>query len=100
MPLRKRALAPLNGHRTESALTSREDAELLAVISAEPLGSDRREAACQVLVQRYSWLVSSCVQQYSGSPEFREDLLQVGYVGLLTAINRFDPRCPSRSGAS
>jgi RNA polymerase sigma-B factor len=83
------------GSAAEPPLASREDAELLAVISTEPLGSDQREAACQVLVQRYSWLVSSCVQQYSGSPEFREDLLQVGYVGLLTAINRFDPELGS-----
>ena len=83
------------GNAAEPPLASREDAELLTVISAEPLGSEQREAACQVLVQRYSWLVSSCVQQYSGSPEFREDLLQVGYVGLLTAINRFDPELGS-----
>jgi RNA polymerase sigma-B factor len=75
----------------EPPLAGREDAELLAMVSAAPRGSEQREAACQVLVQRYSWLVSSCVSHYSGSPEFREDLMQVGYVGLLTAINRYDP---------
>jgi RNA polymerase sigma-B factor len=79
----------------EPPLTGRDDADLLAIISAAPRGSEQRDAACQVLVQRYSWLVSSCVRQYSGSPEFREDLMQVGYVGLLTAINRFDPELGS-----
>jgi RNA polymerase sigma-B factor len=83
------------GDASEPPLASQEDNELLAIISAAPRGSEQREAACQVLVQRYSWLVSSCVQQYSGSPEFREDLMQVGYVGLLTAINRFDPELGS-----
>jgi RNA polymerase sigma-B factor len=33
----------------------------------------------------------SCVQRYTGGPEPVEDLIQVGYVGLLKAINRFDP---------
>jgi RNA polymerase sigma-B factor len=83
------------GSAGEPPLAGLGDTDLLAIVSAAPRGSEQREAACQVLVQRYSWLVSSCVQQYSGSPEFREDLLQVGYVGLLTAINRFDPELGS-----
>jgi RNA polymerase sigma-B factor len=79
------------GDAGEPPLAGRDDDDLLAIVSGASRGSEQREAACQVLVQRYGWLVSSCVQQYSGSPEFREDLMQVGYVGLLTAINRFDP---------
>jgi len=31
------------------------------------------------------------VQRYNRSPEPTEDLMQVGYVGLLKAINNFDP---------
>jgi RNA polymerase sigma-B factor len=42
-------------------------------------------------VERYQKLVRSCVRQYRGSPEPTEDLMQVGYVGLLKAINNFDP---------
>jgi RNA polymerase sigma-B factor len=47
--------------------------------------------ACEILVERYERLVRSCVRQYRGSPEPVEDLMQVGYVGLLKAINNFDP---------
>jgi RNA polymerase sigma-B factor len=42
-------------------------------------------------VDRYGKLVRSCVRQYRGSPEPTEDLMQVGYVGLLKAINNYNP---------
>ena len=42
-------------------------------------------------MDRYQKLVRSCVRQYRGSPEPTEDLMQVGYVGLLKAINNYDP---------
>ena len=42
-------------------------------------------------MERHEKLVRSCVRQYRGSPEPVEDLMQVGYVGLLKAINNFDP---------
>ena len=48
-------------------------------------------AACELLVVRYRYLVRSCVQRYSRGPEPAEVLLQVGYVGLVAAINNFDP---------
>jgi len=48
-------------------------------------------AACELLVGRYRYLVWSCVQRYSCGPESAEDLMQVGYVGLIAAINNFDP---------
>jgi RNA polymerase sigma-B factor len=35
--------------------------------------------------------VWSCVRRYAGGPEPAEDLVQVGYVGLLKAIDNFDP---------
>ena len=53
--------------------------------------SERRAAACGLLVTRYRWLVRSCVRRYLHSPEPAEDLMQVGYVGLLKAIGNFDP---------
>jgi RNA polymerase sigma-B factor len=59
-----------------------------------PLSHDsaERDAICEVLVTRYRALVHSCVRPYRASPEPVEDLIQVGYVGLLKAINNFDPR--------
>ncbi len=72
-------------------LESHEDGELLSIVRSQPRGSDRREAACELLVSRHRGLVRSCVNRYRRSPEPTEDLMQVGYVGLLKAINNFDP---------
>jgi len=83
------ALAPTLGCRAE--LDRLSDDELLVRFRALPRDSHERSAACELLVARYERLVRSCVRQYRGSPEPVEDLMQVGYVGLLKAINNFDP---------
>ena len=83
----KGTLAP--GTRAE--LRRMSDDELLRRFRALPRGSEERAAACEVLVERHEKLVRSCVRQYRGSPEPTEDLMQVGYVGLLKAINNYDP---------
>ena len=67
------------------------DAELLTMIHTLPRGSGARDFACEILVTRYQPLVRSCVLRYRGSTESHEELMQVGYVGLLKAINNFDP---------
>ena len=67
------------------------DNALLAKVRALPRDNELRAAACEILVDRYAKLVRSCVRQYRGSPEPTEDLIQVGYVGLLKAINNYDP---------
>ena len=68
-----------------------EDGELLALTSSLPRSSQVRAAALDLLVARYGKLVRSFVQRYSRSSVSAEDLTQVGYVGLLKAINNFDP---------
>jgi len=79
-------------HRGDRAeLKELSDNALLARIRALPRDSELRAAVCAVLVDRYEKLVRSCVRQYRGSPEPTEDLMQVGYVGLLKAINNYDP---------
>ena len=77
------------GSRAE--LKELSDNALLARIRALPRDSELRAAVCEILVERYQKLVRSCVRQYRGSPEPTEDLMQVGYVGLLKAINNYDP---------
>jgi RNA polymerase sigma-B factor len=67
------------------------DNALLTRLRPLPRGSAERDAICEILVSRYAGLVRSCVRPYLRSPEPVEDLLQVGYVGLLKAINGFDP---------
>jgi RNA polymerase sigma-B factor len=77
------------GFRAE--LSQLPDDELLRRFRALPRGSEPRAAMCEILVKRHEKLVRSCVRQYRGSPEPTEDLMQVGYVGLLKAINNYDP---------
>jgi RNA polymerase sigma-B factor len=79
------------GSQLPGQLDQRSDDELLGMIRSEPAGRAQRAAACEVLVGRYRSLVRSCANRYRRSPEPHEDLMQVGYVGLLKAINNFDP---------
>jgi RNA polymerase sigma-B factor len=81
---------PVRDMRPED-LRACDDAALLTMIQSLPRGSGARDKACEVLVTRYQPLVRACVQRYRGSSEPQEELMQVGYVGLLKAINNFDP---------
>jgi RNA polymerase sigma-B factor len=74
------------------------DRELLALAGSLPPGSRLRAAARELLVSRYSHLVRACARRYSRSPEPAEDLMQVGYVGLLKAIGNFDPAAAGDGG--
>jgi len=77
--------------RMPLGLAGLDDRELLEITRTAPRDSARRDAACELLVKRHRNLVWSCVRRYRGSPEPAEDLAQVGHVGLLKAINNFDP---------
>jgi DNA-directed RNA polymerase specialized sigma subunit len=76
---------------TRQELAELHDRELLGIVSSLPRFSQPRIAACELLVSRYRDLVWSCVQRYRHGPEPIEDVMQVGYVGLVAAINNFDP---------
>lgn len=67
------------------------DHELVRLVQSLPRDSVRRDAACEELVVRYQSLVRRCAPRYRRSPEPQEELMQVGFVGLLKAINNFDP---------
>ena len=75
----------------EAFLDEPPDEELLERCRELPADSAERARAREVLVRRCEPLVRQCVRRYRGSPEPAEDLMQVGYVGLLKAINNFDP---------
>ena len=66
------------------------DQELLSLVHSLPYGDPRRDEASTALIARHGSIVRSCVHRYRGYPE-PEELMQVGYVGLLKAINNFDP---------
>ena len=71
------------------------DAELATLVQSLPSGNIRREQACEALVGRYQPIVRSCVRRYSSTPEIADELMQVGYLGLMKAINNFDPQIGS-----
>ena len=72
-------------------LAGLDDRELLGIVRLLPPASRRRTAARDLLVTRHQGLVRSCVRPYLGRLEPAEDLMQVGYIGLLKAISNFDP---------
>jgi RNA polymerase sigma-70 factor (sigma-B/F/G subfamily) len=83
-------IPPVQQDRMHSDPEEPDDLQLLAVIGSQPRGSEQRDAACEMLVDRYRNLVRSCAMRYGRTAEPAEDLMQVGYVGLLKAINNFD----------
>ena len=80
-------------------LSGLSDRELLDLVRSLPAASPSRAVAYELLVNRHRSLVYSCVQRYRGGPEPAEDLMQVGYVGLVKAISRFDPAVGSKLAA-
>jgi RNA polymerase sigma-B factor len=76
--------------RDEPARPGATDRELARAVQSLPRDDPRREAAFSELVNRYQSLVGACVRRYRSSPEASDDLMQVGYLGLLKAISRFD----------
>jgi RNA polymerase sigma-B factor len=74
-----------------SVLSSLSDDELLTSLGQHPQESADWAAACDLLVRRFTPLVRACARQYRNSPEPVDDLMQVGYVGLLKAITHYDP---------
>jgi RNA polymerase sigma-B factor len=83
---------------TREDLAGLDDRALLSLVQSLPLASQWREAACELLVIRYRGLVRSCVRPYRGSPVPTEDLMQVGYFGLMKAIGHFDPAAGASLG--
>ena len=43
------------------------------------------------LVEQYRWLATYCTRRFTHRGEPRDDLLQVAFLGLVKAVDRFDP---------
>jgi RNA polymerase sigma-B factor len=76
---------------SQQAAAPVEDIDLITIVQALPPGDTRREAAYEELIDRYRSTVHGCALRYALNHEMAEDLIQAGYVGLMSAINRFDP---------
>jgi RNA polymerase sigma-B factor len=72
---------------------------LVQLVQSTPRGSREHDEACEKLIIKYQSLVRSAAQRYRRSPEAQEELMQVGYVGLVKAINNFDPSVGSNLAA-
>ncbi|HJQ41531.1 MAG TPA: SigB/SigF/SigG family RNA polymerase sigma factor [Jatrophihabitantaceae bacterium] len=66
-------------------------AQLLAELHELPDDSPRRKALRDQLVEAHMPLVIYLARRFSGRNEPMNDLVQVGAIGLLKAIDRFDP---------
>ncbi|MBV9792575.1 MAG: sigma-70 family RNA polymerase sigma factor [Actinobacteria bacterium] len=83
--LLSRPVTPENPGPLDLAALS--DAELAQLLDDPEHGDEARTA----LVARYQGLVRNSAHQYQLPAQHYEDLVQVGYVGLMKAINNFDP---------
>jgi len=71
-------------------LSAEEEAELLA----RKMAGD--EEARNILIERNLRLVAHIVKKFDGSGEDTEDLISIGTIGLIKAINTFDPQKNTR----
>jgi RNA polymerase sigma-B factor len=68
-----------------------EDTDLDLFRALRELPVEERAAVQEILVERYSGLVRWLAARYAGPSVDIEDLRQVGFVGLVLAVQRFDP---------
>jgi RNA polymerase sigma-B factor len=66
-------------------------AELFAEMTGPDVAADRRHRARADLVHLHLPLVEHCARRFRNRGEPFEDLVQVGTIGLLKSIDRFDP---------
>ncbi|MBE1536020.1 SigB/SigF/SigG family RNA polymerase sigma factor [Actinomadura algeriensis] len=69
---------------------------LLAEMNRLPEGDPRRERLRTRIVDLHAALVRGVARRYANRGEPMDDLLQVAYLGLVKAINRFDPEVGDR----
>jgi RNA polymerase sigma-B factor len=70
--------------------TRRRSAELFAQLREESASEEARETAREALVHLHLPLVEHCARRFRNRGEPFEDLVQVGTIGLLKSIDRFD----------
>lgn len=71
--------------------TRRRSAALFATIASTEAGSRERAEAREQLIRLHLPLVEHCARRFRNRGEQLEDLVQVGTIGLLKAVDRFDP---------
>lgn len=75
---------------TGAEATRARSAALFSVMTDEAASMDTRASARDDLVHLHLPLVEHCVRRFRNRGEAHEDLVQVGTIGLIKAIDRFD----------
>ncbi|MDP9460302.1 MAG: sigma-70 family RNA polymerase sigma factor, partial [Actinomycetota bacterium] len=78
---------PISDNRRRAERT----APLFAELATLEKGDPRRERLREILVEEHLPLVRHFARRFSNRGEPFDDLLQVGTLGLIAAIDRFDP---------
>lgn len=72
----------------QKPLTSEEEACYIQVLQSE--NSEKVKEAKQVLIERNLRLVAHIAKKYGNTDEDMEDLISIGTIGLIKAVNTFD----------
>jgi RNA polymerase sigma-B factor len=76
---------------TARQLSTREESHALFDELADPATSEERRRACrEELVQLHLPLVDHCARRFTNRGEPLDDLVQVGTIGLIKSVDRFD----------
>jgi RNA polymerase sigma-B factor len=75
---------------TRTEQTRQQSAELFARLHGEDATQDDQDAAREGLVHLHLPLVEHCARRFRNRGEPLEDLVQVGTIGLIKAVDRFD----------
>ncbi len=78
----------------EQPLSMQEEGEYLALMHGEDKEAAHR--ARQILIERNLRLVAHVAKKYAGSGEDMEDLISIGTIGLIKAVNTFNAQKGSR----
>ncbi|MGH8961280.1 MAG: SigB/SigF/SigG family RNA polymerase sigma factor [Jatrophihabitantaceae bacterium] len=85
------SLPPRGNDGTDSDDAARDASALLTELRTLPVGSPARRALRDRLVRQHLPLVIYLAKRFAGRNEPLNDLIQVGSIGLIKAIDRFDP---------
>ncbi len=81
---------PETSGRTSVETTRQRSAELFLVLRDEERSDAERETARDALVHLHLPLVEHCARRFRNRGEPLEDLVQVGTIGLIKSVDRFD----------
>lgn len=81
---------PETSGRTSVEVTRQRSAELFVVFRDEDRSDAERDTARDALVHLHLPLVEHCARRFRNRGEPLEDLVQVGTIGLIKSVDRFD----------